>query len=467
MPDDAYVERAIESAAGWITAQRWFGDKGRPLASLRVERFAPLDGEAGMSAFAIVRCAFETGEDVRYFVPVSWHDGGEPVVRDALSDSLFLAWLYAGFQEERTLASEGRWTWTQTAGSGGLLDGIDVHRSRLMDVEQSNSSALFDNRVMLKVFRRLQPGVNPDLEVTRYLTVEAGFRYVPALYGMLEGEFGGESFVLGVLQEFVPNRGDCWGWFGKTLRALTPRSLDAAVDAVGLLGQRTAEMHVALARPTSDPAFAPQPIDPDYADETVRRVRAELEETGTLLRSASISQPQEDVTGLLTGLQERLASAEAMVGTLRTRIHGDYHLGQVLRTLEDDYAIIDFEGEPSRPIVQRREKYPPLRDVAGMLRSIGYAAGSLRKEDPDPALLSLVDAWESRARQVYLERYRQVVGASGLALVPADDDAFDAALHILEIEKSLYEARYEVNNRPDWLDIPMSALRHLATGDRM
>ncbi|MGN6483879.1 MAG: hypothetical protein ACTHMX_05695, partial [Thermomicrobiales bacterium] len=329
-------------------------------------------------------------------------------------------------------------------------------------VEQSNSSALFDNRVMLKVFRRLQPGINPDLEVTRYLTAEAGFAHVPALYGMMEAELGGESFVLGVLQEFVPNRGDCWGWFGKTLRALTTRTLDAAVDAVGLLGQRTAEMHVALARPTSDAAFAPEPVDQDYADETLRRVRTELDETGELLVSAG-----QDGRDVLDGLRERLASSDALVGTVRTRIHGDYHLGQVLRTLEDDYAIIDFEGEPSRSIVQRREKYPPLRDVAGMLRSLGYAAGSLRKEDPDAPLAALVDTWESRARQVYLDRYREVAEASGLALVPADDATFDAALHILEIEKSLYEARYEVNNRPDWLDIPMSALRHLATGDRM
>ena len=463
MSDTANVTRAIEDAARWISTQRWFGDKGRTLTGLTVERLAPLDGDAGMSAFTVVRCAFETGDDVRYFLPVSWHDGGgKPAMRDALADGSFLGWLFAGFRQGRAIVADGEWTWSSVPSAAGLLDGIDVHRSRLLDVEQSNSSALFDDRVMLKVFRRLQPGINPDLEVTRYLTVEAGFRHVPAIYGTLEGAFAETHYVLGVLQEFVPNRGDCWTWFGATLPALQRQRLDAAVEAVGLLGQRTAEMHVALAQETTDPAFAPEPVDAAYADETLARVRAELDETAVLLASGAAGDAD-----LIDGLRARLASAGAMVGTLRTRIHGDYHLGQVLRTLEDDYAIIDFEGEPSRSIAQRREKYPPLRDVAGMVRSLGYAAGSLRKTGPDENLLALVDAWEERARIAFLERYRSVVAASGIALVPSDDAAFDAALHILEIEKSLYEARYEINNRPDWLDIPLSALRHLATGDRM
>ncbi|MGC4191904.1 MAG: hypothetical protein QM589_12200 [Thermomicrobiales bacterium] len=466
MTDAALVQRAVERASRWITAQRWFGDKSRTVTSLAIEHLAMLDGQEGKAAFAIVRFTFDCDDDVRYFVPVAWHDGGDELtIRDALADARFLGWLFAGFREMRVLHDGGDWVWTSDGGGRNALDEIDLHRVRPLEVEQSNSSVLFDDRIMLKVFRRLQPGINPDLEVTRYLTAEAGFRHVPALFGTLEGTFADESFVLAVLQEYVPNRGDCWGWFGGILRSLDEASLEMAVNAVGLLGQRTAEMHVALARATDDPAFVPEAIDKAYAADTLARVRQELDETASLLADSSFD--PHDLARLIEGLRHRLASADALVGVLRTRIHGDYHLGQVLRTLDDDYAIIDFEGEPSRSIAQRREKASPLRDVAGMLRSLGYAAGALRKDNPSDRLLALLGMWETRARQVYLDRYRTVVGASSLPLVPEDEASFDAALHILEIEKSLYEARYEMNNRPTWLDIPMSALRHLATGDRM
>ncbi|MGC4106028.1 MAG: hypothetical protein QM753_06695 [Thermomicrobiales bacterium] len=460
------MERTIEGVSRWIATQRWFGDKGRTITAMAVEHAATLTHETRNTAFVIVRCTFDSAGDVLYFVPVSWDDGArDPVTRDALADPGFLAWLLAGFPEDRVVAGDGTWRWSRFDGADVALDGLDLRQSRLLEVEQSNSSALFDNRIMLKVFRRLQAGTNPDLEVTKYLTLDAGFAHVPAIYGMIDGTFGDDSFVLGVLQAFVPNRGDCWSWFGASLRDLTDDSLGPAVEAVGLLGQRTAEMHVALARPTADPAFVPEIIDAAYAESTLDRVREELEETATLLGASALDSAE--LTRLIEGLRYRLASADALVGTLRTRIHGDYHLGQILRTLDDDYAIIDFEGEPSRTIAQRREKYSPLRDVAGMLRSLGYAAGSSRKECVDADALALIDAWETRARQVFLDRYRAVIVASGMTLVPTDVATFDAALHILEIEKSLYEARYELNNRPDWLDIPLSALHHLAMDDRM
>ena len=466
MPDEHEVVQVIERAERWMGAQRWFGDKSRALTGLGVEEFVDLDGDVGNAALAIVRCTFDSGDDARYYVPVSWHDGSDaPSIRDALSDKRFLGWFFSGFRENRTIDRGGQWRWSRHDGDGKVLDGIDVHHSRALDVEQSNSSALFDNRIMLKVFRRLQPGINPDLEVTRYLAESGGFSHVPALFGTMEGEFGDQRYVLAVLQAFVPNRGDCWGWFGSLLRGLTESDLETAVDAIGLLGQRTGEMHVALARPTDDPAFAPTVIDAGYAEQTLDRVRRELDETIAMVRQSASDAG--DTDALEAGLRDRLASADALVGTLCIRIHGDYHLGQVLRTLDNDYAIIDFEGEPSRPIEQRREKFPPLRDVAGMLRSIGYAAGSIRLEQLDRHRLDLVGTWERQARDAYLARYRSVIDASGLPLGPGDAESFDSALHILEIEKSLYEARYELNNRPDWLEIPLSALRHLAGGNPM
>ncbi|MGB3329734.1 MAG: hypothetical protein WBA46_12315, partial [Thermomicrobiales bacterium] len=222
MPDRTPVELAISRASHWIAAQRWFGDKSRELTGIAVEHLAMLEADAGEAAFAIVRCSFDSGDDARYFVPVSWHDGGDHlVVRDALADPEFLAWFFAGFCEERTITADGTWAWARYDAHSRILDGVDLRHARLLEVEQSNSSALFDNRVMVKVFRRLQPGINPDLEVTRYLTSEAGFAHVPGLFGLLEGAFDEGTYALGVLQAYVPNRGDCWGWFGQALRSLT------------------------------------------------------------------------------------------------------------------------------------------------------------------------------------------------------------------------------------------------------
>lgn len=468
MPERERMQRAIESMMPWVASQRWFGDKSRALTGIRVERLADLAGTFDGAALMVARCSFDTGDDALYFMPsvvVDVPDTATVSLSDALVDGTFLGWWFDGFREERSFECGGTWCWTRYDRDSRVLDTVDSGNVRVMTVEQSNSSALFDNRLMVKIFRRLQPGTNPDLEVTRYLTTVAGYRHVPALYGVTQGQFDDMTYDLAVVQAFVPNQGDCWSWLGGQLRELTIESMPALVETIGLLGQRTGELHVALARETDDPAFVPEVIDAPYAELTLQRVRDELDETAGLLDARFPGDVS--IESMVAGLRAQLVTADAMIGLVRTRVHGDYHLGQVLRTQDDDYAIIDFEGEPLRAIEYRREKASPLRDVAGMLRSLGYAAGSMRKASVDEAQSRLLTEWEHAARAAFIDRYRTAIAQTPAPIAPADPTTFIAALGVLELEKALYEARYEINNRPDWLDIPLGGLRDLATSARM
>jgi maltose alpha-D-glucosyltransferase/alpha-amylase len=465
------VGEALASSMSWLQAQRWFGDKSRTLVDVSTEVFASVQLRADQAALIVTRCTFESGPDSLYFVPLvgfqneSTEPDAQPgrghSVRDALTDSDFLAWLLAGFQDRRAATAAGTWTWSATHGSDRELALVDVYDSRVMEVEQSNTSILFDHRIMAKVFRRLQPGINPDLEVTRYLTETADFPHVPRVYGVFELERDGQTYVLGVLQQFVTNVGDGWGWLLKELRGLTKERRGALLDSVELLGQRTAELHVALGAETDVEAFRPDLMTSEQASSLGDRVAEELDQTMALLRARD-ARPVDDVRDLETQLRRRIAETEALVGTLQIRVHGDYHLGQVLRTVDHDFAIIDFEGEPSRSIAQRREKFSPLRDVAGMLRSLDYAVGASTKSLTNQEHVELIREWGMDARESYLRGYRAAITDGDARLVPGTDETFDAALHVLEIEKSLYEARYEMDNRPDWLSIPLGALVALA-----
>jgi len=465
------VNEELAQSVDWLRHQRWFGDKARTLQSVRAEVAAVVKLDSDQAVLLIVRCQFETGEDARYFVPVvglldpDTAGDSEPQldsvrIRDALSDTSFLSWFLAGFQDGRTGEDTGTWRWHVEPGSKRDLALIDVENTRILDVEQSNTSILFDHRVMAKIFRRLQSGINPDLEVTEYVTSVQNFAHVPKLFGTFDLDFQGEHIVLGALQQFVSNVGDGWSWLLDELRRLSPDRLPQLAEEIGLLGRRTGELHVVLGAETDNEAFSPQPMIQQHADALQARVLDELRETIEGLKQDG-RHSDDELKHLDARLRERIGAASALVGTLQIRIHGDYHLGQVLRTLEDDFAIIDFEGEPSRTIEQRRQKASPLRDVAGMLRSLDYAIGAIRGEVQNPEHNELVRQWGELARTRFVDNYREALKTGDSRLIPDGDD-FAAGLHVLEIEKALYETRYELNNRPDWLEIPARALAQLA-----
>jgi predicted trehalose synthase len=308
---------------------------------------------------------------------------------------------------------------------------------RRLGGEQSNTSLAIGETLILKLFRRLADGVNPDVEITRFLTEHTGFRGTPRLAGALEYRAGdgGASATLAMLQELIADGRDGWQWMLERLAAG-----DRALGALRRLGKRTGELHGALATPTGDPAFDAEPITAGDVAAWAEGVRRQVAAARHAARGRAL--PDVPDVGGPGGLG-------ALVGCARIRHHGDFHLGQTLAVGGGrDFAIIDFEGEPLRPLEERRRKNTPLRDVAGMLRSLGYAAARARLPAAEAA------RWEREARAVYLDGYR--TATAGAPFLPASDAAFARAVAVLEVEKAAYEIVYEADNRPGWLPIPLA-----------
>jgi predicted trehalose synthase len=409
--------------AGWIAGQRWFAGKTRRIASVALE-----DGVAlGGATLWLARVTLDDGAAERYALPL--RDGATP--QDALDDPIFCRALL-----ELTLAG-GR-----AAGARGEVVGSPT-RARPAEVaalaprrltgEQSNSSIIFGDALILKHFRRLAAGANPDVEITRFLTERTGFSHTPRLAGSLEYRDAEGAWAVAMVQELVRDGRDGWRWLLDRLRAG-----DGALPSLVRLGRSTAALHLALASDARDPAFSPERITPADLAAWSDGVQRQLDAA----RAALGGRLPDGVAGRIDG-----AGLGGLVGAVKSRHHGDFHLGQTLVVRGgEDWALIDFEGEPLRPLAERRRKHTPLRDVAGLLRSLGYAAASVTP----PA------GWEEAARRAFLDGYRD--GAGAAPFLPGGDAAFTRALAVLEIEKAAYEIVYEANNRPDWVAIPVRGL---------
>jgi maltokinase len=314
----------------------------------------------------------------------------------------------------------------------------------MIESEQSNTSVVFDDELILKVYRRLEAGINPELEMLRFLG-ERGFENVPALHGWYAYQGRPAESTLGILQEFVSDGLDGWELALDEL-AETP---DRFLARLRRLGEVTGTMHTLLASDPSDANFAPEEPSLEALglltatiDEEIARAFLDLPDDVEALEP--IRARGEEVRELL---RQRTYSGAA--GRI-VRDHGDFHLGQTLWS-DDDWVILDFEGEPARSLAERRRKRSPLRDVAGMLRSFAYAASAvehLRGGGAPPG-------WEERARSEFLGGYLHSVDPS---IVPPGPEAFDKLLSVFELEKAVYELRYELNMRPDWLPIPVAGI---------
>jgi maltose alpha-D-glucosyltransferase/alpha-amylase len=374
-------------------------------------------------------------------------------------------------------------------------------------VEQSNTSILYGMQLILKVFRRLQPGENPDVEIGRFLTEVAHFPRIAPFLGEIAitppagGEQAAERTTIAMLQGLVANEGDGWRWtldrlaefFGAVAELPAPPEVPAAsflsereppreaaqhagdaLQAAALLGQRTAEMHLALAAPTDNPAIAAEPFTPAHLSADARRIDAQI--TSTLealkMRLSTLKDLIADDAGLLLSRRiDLFARAHAIVSPSaagqRIRIHGDYHLGQILRS-NGDFVLLDFEGEPARSLAERRQKQSPLKDVAGMIRSFSYAAYSgldaYLTAHPEAVsdserLTAWTRLWQNAASSEFLRGYREGIAANP-ALLPGPQQA-QSLLSAYLLEKALYELLYELNNRPAWLRIPLSGILSL------
>jgi trehalose synthase-fused probable maltokinase len=456
----AWIEAHPEQFQAWLVEKRWFGDKSRTIASLTVTDFVTVAIDGLEVSHLQVSIQFDDGGTATYLVPLTENGKGSP--QDAFESSAYLDWLGAGFDEERVVAlsgdENGRLEWRPGARTGG--DSWLGLPAKVLTGEQSNTSILYGERSIVKVFRKVQAGINPDSEIISFLSDQVAFPNVPRFEGAVtvERSEGMPAIELATAQAFVPNEGDCWRWLPGALAGSSDDDMKSLLDSIGLLGQRTGELHVALEQGTGD-AFGPESFtDQDVADLEARLSREVQLTASMLFRQGALSHGESEdlAAGLLAGVMH----ADSLLGSSRTRVHGDYHLGQVLRT-GNDFMIIDFEGEPSRTIEERREKHSPLKDVAGMLRSVDYAVASAGA-DAEPERLPALRSWGTEAADRFKAEYLAAVRAGRGSFLPADDASFARSLDLFIIDKALYEVRYELDNRPDWLHIPLGSLQDIA-----
>jgi len=429
----------------FLRNQRWFAGKAWPIKSVSTVDHATVDLPGGRDfTLAVVEVIYELGQPERYLLPVLPSEEG---VKDAFEDVDVLRVLFQLIREKQVLASAsgklvGEWLDTPE-GLIALPSPLPVRR---LQVEQSNTSVVVAEKLILKVIRKLEAGINPEYEVGRFLATKTSFRATPTLLGALQSE-GPAGATLAVVNRFIPDVTDGWRYTLDNFRRGPTLSEDILAD-LRRLGQRLGELHHALASSTDDPAFTPEPL---LTEDLQRWSASIVGEMGVTLSQAARHTPElEDRREDLLGHAKQLAHVPP--SGQKIRIHGDLHLGQVLRS-EGDWLLFDFEGEPGRSFTQRREKYSALRDVAGMLRSFDYAEATVRLEgQPEGERLQ-------PARQAFLEGYR--AATRGAAFLPQDDASFTAMLGTFELEKMLYEVRYELQNRPDWVRIPIQALMRM------
>ena len=475
----------------FLMRQRWFGAKGMSPTHARIAELIPLpwgDGTFGLARVAVR----EGGAEREYQLPIGLggdasiskaavittvDDAGRPLqLHDATYDDAFRAMLVNALASS-TVVNAGQTRWIADVIRPGWAEAGDRSTS-LGSAEQSNTSIVIGGRAIYKLFRILTPGPNPDVEVTRFLTSTAHFRNIPALLAETRIEVGDDVITTGMLQEYLGGSTDAWTFAldrGRSYFAAPSNqdpSNDLAPDA-RRLGTITRAMHDALAS-GQEPAFAPQPMRSMDLERAAHRIQQAIRASLSLLEAQT-------ETGRIPA--QRIAEARALarrsdhysgfvdeiVDTIgddlgsAIRTHGDYHLGQVLHTTNDDFMIIDFEGEPARPLEERRQKTSPLRDVAGMLRSFAYAAATLATSAGsklDAATRELrVARWERDVRAAFLDGY--LAAGRQAPLLPREEGNVYALLALFETEKAFYELSYELNNRPDWVGIPMRGVAKL------
>ncbi|HEY2770666.1 MAG TPA: hypothetical protein VGI87_08865 [Solirubrobacteraceae bacterium] len=452
---DDEIRRCLdeESLREWVQEQRWYASKSRSVAGIEVVEGVALR-EDPLLFLALVQTRFATGTHELYQLPLALRPGGGTRSEDAIARTRDLTAFDALAQPELLIeilrriesgdeieAAEGTFGFYR---ANGVADVGDDAKVRPMGVEQSNSSIVFDEAIALKVFRKLEPGVNPELELLRFLTAR-GFPNIATLHGWYEYDGTALAATLGVAQQFL--RDAVGGWELALDRVQS--DADWFLGQLGSLGAVTAELHNVLASDAADPAFAPEEPSVEAmslltatVDEDIERIFVRLPDDE---RVAPIAGRGQDV-------REKLAArAQVGVGGRVIRTHGDYHLGQTLHTPRG-WVIIDFEGEPARPLPERRAKRSPLRDVAGMLRSFAYVSSAVALQGGAPP------DFEERARVEFLQSYLATVDP---ALLPAGEAAIQSVLSIFELEKAIYELQYELDNRPDWVPIPVAGIRRL------
>jgi len=512
------LEREILPA--WLPTRRWFGGKGRSIvrAAVMDRVFPPGAGDPGAGAasgadwaLAFIRVDYADGPPEGYLLPLARaQDGAADEVRrehagailtelaDGEASVLYEGIYHAGFRAAMRRMIAGNYSWH---GLTGILRGHsrkeafaglapDDDASRVLSAEQSNSSVIFPGRHFMKFLRRLEEGENPDLELLRFFEEQTNFRRVPPYVGHLEYASGaGGTYTLAIAEGLIENQGDAWSHalklasdhLRRVLKPAAPAAEEAlgnvldmrAANFAGLLGHRTAEMHLALASRTDLPTFTPEPFSRLYQRSLYQSMRNQAARIFERLSKSLSRLPQEraELGRRILEARPKVMAAYAglldhLIPTVKIRVHGDYHLGQVLMT-GDDLLILDFEGEPTRSLSERKLKRSPWKDVAGMLRSFHYAIHSAwpKEEAQGAEAKAMAEAraekWPQAMAGIFVQAYLETAKDASFVPVGADRDIL---LKAYLMEKAVYELGYELNNRPDWAHIPMAGILRLVDG---
>jgi maltose alpha-D-glucosyltransferase / alpha-amylase len=504
----------------YLPHQRWFGAKSRTIKTVAILDSAQLpafnavlvflqltydDDTTGVYQLALTITTGEAAETIRASDPASivatvTTATGPAILHDAVAREDVRQAILSLIEADAEFPTRNGVLVGHRSSAFAEARGTDPLPARTGSAEQSNTSILYDAKLILKLFRRLQPGENPDTEIGRFLTETAHFpRIAPFLGEITLKSEGSEPITVAMLQGLVENEGDGWQWtldelsrYYESVATLpAPQNLGVSptfasedqvphdarehaalyLDAAALLGRRTAEMHLALATPTHNPAFLAESFTTADLVADADRIDAQLSLTLSALKRG-MSQLTEAIADNAAFVLSRrielfararvIASATPTDAGQRIRIHGDYHLGQVLRS-RGDFVILDFEGEPARSLAQRRTKQSPLKDVAGMLRSFSYAAyaalNAFAQRRPDDArnLEPWATLWQNSVSSEFLRAYQLTITAADPNLIPQPAHS-QLLLNAYLLEKSLYELLYELDNRPAWVRIPLAGI---------
>ncbi|HEV2382297.1 MAG TPA: putative maltokinase [Terriglobia bacterium] len=520
--DQRFLRSFAQALPDFLRRQRWFGGKAKPITGCEVVDVIPLRNGPDALYFFLVRVDFAGVNPQTYALPLQWFANASQAEAASIAGfTLEVESDGAGGGETITFGDAAR----QRDFPGVLLDvigrgdkfqgmsgelvgvptgafqnlrGPEPHLdASILSVEQSNTSIVYGKRVILKVFRLVEPGVNSEIEICSFLTERTSFANFAAVAGTLAyRQAEAPRMSLAVLQAFVPNQGDAWkftlgalgAYFdrvaGQAASGAMPRpelSQDATpavaerigsyLESADLLGRRTAELHAALASDVTDSDFAPEPFTPEYQRSLYASMLGLVQHNLGLLRDRSqdLTGQDRELARLVLGRENELRAGlskilDRRMTSLRIRVHGDYHLGQVLYT-GSDFVIIDFEGEPARPLHERRLKLSPLKDVAGMLRSFHYAAhsgvlecagGGEKEATQNRDFDAWARYWQTHVSGAFLRSYLK--SAAGAAFMPNDPEELRLLLDVSILEKAIYELGYELNNRPSWVGIPLEGI---------
>ncbi len=473
---------------GFLMERRWFGGKGREINVVRIIGTTTIPADPLPSFLWLLLVEYKDGASEKYLLPVCFlhnksitEDQMRPPLLCDLKVDLEQGWLsdatwcedfrmalFRLFARQARLNVEGRQMIFNTSDSFGQL-AKNIQASRVLNAEQSNSSIIFGNTLFLKLYRKVETGTNPDIELSRFLSQDANFKNVPGWMGDIEWQSPAGKIGVGILQQLLPDIKVAWEYFQPVIKeAIKTSSIDVFRENLEQLASLTAEMHRALSSRQDSDEFQPEPFGHNEIHEMINDLSKEVDETFDLLAN-SIDQLSPEARSSADRLLDLRPELEHMLADLdhadinmkSVRVHGDYHLGQVLVS-GDDLKVTDFEGEPGRSYTERRAKQPLMKDVAGMMRSLQYATYNVLMDDKgnNHDIQQLAEVY-NKMSDVYVETYLSAMIDTGL--VPVTSQEAHTVLRLFLLEKALYELRYELNNRPNWTIIPLAGLVSIIT----